>query len=247
MRTFAGMRRFAVLAVIALTAGALVAGPAAAGHAAGAPSAAVSPGDTLRSFVEAAGKGDAGRMWSLLSTQTQRRFGPDLTRFRKGMAIELADGVGAFARSGGYRVRLSDTLSESWAIAVITGRRSVEGQVEDGAYGVALRGDGAAWKLELGGPVRLRILGPHAGEVIAHPGPQTAFEAKAPTAIEGTILYADGKGVDARSGGTSPRAVTFFGNATGVKVKGVHFAAALAVTATEGSAVAWAFRLVPAK
>ena len=84
MRTFAGMRRFAVLAVIALTAGALVAGPAAAGHAAGAPSAAVSPGDTLRSFVEAAGKGDAGRMWSLLSTQTQRRFGPISHAFARG-------------------------------------------------------------------------------------------------------------------------------------------------------------------
>ena len=235
------MRRVAALFVVALIGGALAAGPSA-----GARSAAPSPGDAIRSFVEAAGKGNTARMWSLLSRQTQRRYGPDLARFRKGTAVELTEGVGAFARSGGYKVRLSDALSASWAIAVVAGRRSVEGQTEDGAYGVALRGDGAAWKLELGGPVGLRILGPHAGEVIAHPVPQTAVEAKAPSAIEGAILYADGQAIDARSGGLSSRAVTFFGNATAVKAKGVHFAAAIAVTATEGSAVAWAFRLVPA-
>ena len=131
------------------------------------------------------------------------------------------------------------------AVAAITGRRQVEGQTEDGAYGVALRGDRGTWKLELGGPVRQRILGPHAGEVVTYVGPQTAVEAKAPTAIEGAIFYADGKPVDARSGGLNSRAVTFFGNATAGKAKGVHFAAALAVTATEGSAVAWAFRLDP--
>lgn len=62
-----------------------------------------------------------------------------------------------------------------------------------------------------------------------------------------TTLYADGKPTVARSGGTSPSAITFFGNATGVKAKGVHFAAALAVTGTEVSAVAWAFRPVPEK
>lgn len=217
----------------------------ATGSAAAARTTEASPASTLRAFVEAAGKGDAPRMWGLLSKQAQRRLGPDLVRFRKGTAVELTEGVGAFARAGGYRVRLSDTLSDTWAIAVITGRRTVEMQTEDGAYGVALRGDRGTWRLELGGPVRLRILGPHAGEVVTYVGPQTAVEAKAPTAIEGAILYADGKPVDARSGGLNSRAITFFGNATAVKAKGVHFAAALAVTATEGSAVAWAFRLDP--
>lgn len=236
------MRRLVILAVSGLVVAGL-----AAGFGAASVSADISPGGTLRAFVEAAGKGDAPRMWGLLSQQTQRRFGPDLARFRKGTAVELTEGVGAFARLGGYKVGLSEKLSESWAIAVITGRRQVEGKAEAGAYGVALRGKGAAWRLELGGPVRLRILGPRAGEAIAQPAPQTAVEVKAPTAIEGAILYADGKPVDARSGGTSPRAITFFGNATGVKAKGMHFAAAIAATATEGSAVAWAFRLVPAK
>ncbi len=234
------MRRFVSLVVIALAAAGLAAGSAAAARTAG-----VTPGGTLRAFVEAAGKGDALRMWGLLSKQAQRRLGPDLARFRKGTAVELTEGVGAFARAGGYRVGLSDTLSKTWAIAVITGRRQVEGQTEDGAYGAALRGDRSTWRLELGGPVRLRILGPHPGEVVTAVGPQTAVEAKAPAAIEGAALYADGAPVDARSGGTSSRAVTFFGNAAAVTAKGVHFAAALAVTATEGSAVAWAFRLSP--
>ena len=236
------MRRLVLLAAIGLFATGLAAGSSAASRAAD-----MSPGGTLRAFVEAAGKGDAPRMWGLLSQQSQRRLGPDLARFRKGAAVELTQRVGAFARSGGYKVGLSEQLSESWAIAVITGRRPVNGRAEAGAYGVALRGKGATWRLELGGPVRLRILGPRAGEAIAQPAPQTAVEVKAPTAIEGTILYADGKPVDARSGGTSPSAITFFGNATGVKAKGMHFAAAIAATATEGSAIAWAFRLVPAK
>ena len=234
------VRRLVIPVAAGLVVAALAAGSGTATRAADA-----SPGSTLRAFVEAAGKGDAARMWGLLSKQTQRRYGPDLARFRKGTAVELTEGVGSFARSGSFRVGLSDTLSDSWAIAVVTGRRQVEGQSEDGAYGAALRGDGAAWRLELGGPVRLRILGPHPGEVVTYVGPQTAVEAKAPTAIEGAILYGDGTPIDARSGGTSSRFVTFFGNATGVKAKGVHFAAALAVTATEGSAVAWAFRLSP--
>lgn len=236
------MRRIAALVVSALIAAMLVAGPSAGARQATAP-----PGATLRSFVEAAGKGDARRMWGLLSKQTQKRYGPDLARFRKTTAVELTEGVGSFARSGTFKVALSQKLSGAWAVAVVTGRRSVEGQLESGAYGVALRGNGAVWRLELGSPVRLRILGPHAGEVITQPGPQVAVEVKAPTAIEGAVLYADGKVVDARSGGTSLRAITFYGVASGVKGNGMHFAAAMAATATEGSAVAWAFRLAPAK
>lgn len=236
------MPRVAVLTAVALIVGALAAGPSA-----GARRADASPGGTLRSFVESAGKGDARRMWSLLSKQTQQRYGPDLVRFRATAAVELTKGAGAFARSGGFKVALSQKLSGAWAVAAITGRRSVEGRVEAGAYGVALRGEGALWRLELGSPVRLRILGPDAGEVITLPGPQVAVEVKAPTAIEGAIVYADGKTIDARSGGTSPSTATFFGTATGIKAKGVHFAAAIAATATEGSAVAWAFSLVPAK
>ena len=236
------MHRLVSLLVVALAAAAFTTGSATA-----ARTAKVTPGATLRAFVEAAGKGDVPRLWALLSKQTQRRLGPDLAGFRKGRAVELTAGVGAFARSGGYRVGLAEKLSESWAIAVITGPRHVEGRTEAGVYGIALRGDGAVWRLELGGPVRLRILGPKAGEVIARPGPQTAVEVQAPTAIEGAVLYADGKPIDARSGGTSASAVTFFGNATGVKAKGLHFAAAIAVTATEGSAVAWAFRLAPVR
>lgn len=51
------MRRFVSLVVIALAAAGLAAGSAAAARTAG-----VTPGGTLRAFVEAAGKGDALRM-----------------------------------------------------------------------------------------------------------------------------------------------------------------------------------------
>jgi len=102
-------------------------------------------------------------------------------------------------------------LSPQWALAVITGRRRVEGQDEAGAYAAALRGESSAWRVELGGPVSLRILGPHEGEVVRQPEPQVAVEVKANRDIMGALLYVDGKPVDAKAGGTGARAITFFG------------------------------------
>lgn len=245
-RSLCPVPRHARLAALALAA-ALFAAAAGAGAAAAAPRADGSPGGVLRQFVEAAGKGDASTMWSLLSARSRQRLGPDFGRFRKGSAAELNRGVGTFARSSGFTVALSTELSTTWAVAVITGSRSANGQKEAGAYGVALRGEGGGWRLELDGPVKLRILGPDPGEIVVQPEPQFAVEVKATDDILGGVLYADGKALTSNAGGLGPKNVTIYAPATIVKKRGVHFGAAIAATATDASAVAWTFGFVPAK
>lgn len=248
-RTLRAMHRPTRLlaSAVAVLAGAalLVAGGAAAASA--APQAAATPGGVLTAFVQAAGRNDARAMWSLLSSQTQKRLGPDLAAFTRLNAPGFHDAVGAFTHDGSFTVRLSQKLSAQWAIAVITGQRIVQSNPQAGAFGVALRGEGATWKLELGGPIALRILGPKEGEIVRQPEPQMAVEAKAKAEILGGLLYADGAAVKASAGGTDPRTLTFFGPAPTIKSTGVHYGAAIVATRTDAAAVAWTFGFVPTK
>lgn len=232
----------AALAVAALAAAFAL--PAVAAPRARAADA--TPGGVLTTFVQAAGKGDAAKLWSLLSPQSQKRLGPDLAAFKKKAAASLNQGLGGFSRDGSFKVRFSTVLSSSWAVAVITGTRKVDGKAEAGAYGVVMRATAGAWRLELGGPVQVRVLGPDPGETVASPGPQVAVEAKAPRQIVGAIIWADGEAVNSSAGGTGPNNVTIYGVAPNVTGKGIHWGAGVAATATDATAVAWTFGLVPA-
>lgn len=232
---------------LAAAASAALAPGAAAAPAFPATAAAPGPATVLANFVRAAGKGDAAAMWALLSAPSRKRLGPDLARFRSGAAVELGEGLGSYSRSGSFTVRYSVVLSPQWAFVAITGRRSVEGQVERGAYAVALRGEPGGWRVELGSPVKVRILGPHEGEVVRQPQPQVAIEVKANKDIVGALLLVDGVSVDAKSGGLGPRAITFYGVANLVRTTSIHYGAAIAATATDATGVAWAFEFVPRK
>lgn len=112
----------------------------AAGGAAPRVEAAVpSPAATLRSFVVAAGRGDAPGMWRLLSPASRRRLGPTLARFRSNAAVELAEGAGTFSRARDLRVVLGSAIDARWAVAALSGTRRAEGAREFAAYAVALR------------------------------------------------------------------------------------------------------------
>ena len=243
------MRRLPLLLALAAVVAALAAGGASAAPAARAakPVAETSPGKVLSTFVKAAGTNDTATMWGLLSSATKKRFGGSLEAFRKGEAPELVGALGQLARGDAFTMRMSEKLSSVFAFAVVTSRRVVKGQKEEAAYAAAMRAEGAGWKLELGGPVSLRVIGPDQGEVVAAPEPQMAVEAKAKEQIIGAILYADGVPIDGNAGGTGPNNVTIYGVATNVAKPGVHYGAAVAGTATDISAVAWTFGFVPAK
>lgn len=222
-----------------------VAAAAPAGAARGADS---SPGGVLGAFVGAAARNDAGAMWALLSAETRKRLGPVQAAFAKGAARDLSDALGGFARNGGsFKVRMSKPLGTKWAIAVITGARTIGGQAEAGAFGAALRGEGGGWRIELAGPVQLKVNEPRPGEVMAAPEPQLAVTATAKETVTGGILYADGVQLDGGAGGTGPMNLTIYGPAVNVTTQGVHFGAAIAATPHDASAVAWTFGFVPAK
>lgn len=243
------MRRAPVLtlAAVAVVTAALAVALAGSGSAvAAAARADGTPAGVITRFVQAAGKGDAAALWALLSRPTRKRLGPDLATFRTKAAPGISAVVGELAHSRGLKVALVQKLSTTWAIAAMTGTLGAGGQQQAGAYAVALRGEGGGWRVELAGPVTLRVLGPDPGEVVVVPETQFAVEAKAPSAILGGVLYADGKELASNGGGTGPRAITFFAPAVLARGQGSHFGAAIVATSSDATAIAWTFAFVPA-
>lgn len=239
------MRPARLLALAAVTA-ALAVALAGSGSALAASRADGTPGGILTQFVQAAGKADAAALWALLSQPTRKRLGPDLATFRAKAAPGITEVVGELAHSSGLKVSLAQKLSTTWAIAAMTGSLGSGGQQQAGAYVVALRGEGGAWRVELAGPVTLRVLGPAPGAVVVAPEAQFAVEAKAPSDILGGVLYADGKKLTSSGGGTGPREITFFAPAALASTRGIHFGAAIVATSSEATAIAWTFAFVPA-
>ena len=239
------MRRAPLLVLAAVTA-ALAVALGGAGTALAASRADGTPAGIITRFVQAAGQGDSAALWALLSRPTRQRLGPDLATFRAKAAPGITAVVGALAHSTGLKVSLVQKLSPAWAIAVMTGALGSGGQRQAGAYAVALRGEGGGWRVELAGAATLCVLGPDPGQVVVVPETQFAVEAKAPSAILGGVLFADGKELTSSGGGTGPRAITFFAPAALARQQGIHFGAAIAATSSDATAIAWTFAFVPA-
>ena len=156
----AGARPVRRLALILAAAAAGLSGVAAGG----APAA---PARARRSSPSARPRPAATRRrcGGVLSRPTQRRYGP-LARFRRGVATELGEGLGTFFAGGRKpRLLLAATFGD-FAVAAISGVRRAEGTSELAAYGTALRRERGAWRIELGGPVRLRPIGPDPADTL---------------------------------------------------------------------------------
>lgn len=204
--------------------------------------AARDPGEVLTDFVEAAGTGDAEKMWSLLSRRTQTRIGSTLAKFRGGPAHELEEGVGSFA-GGGYELILAERITEKWAVAALAGERTAEGAKEYAAYAAALRLEGRAWRLELGDSVRIRPLRPDPGEVLEE-RTQLAAEIKARAPIVEGGLWLDGQAVPGESGGVSDRYLTIYTDIVSLE-PGPHSIVVFASAGHTASARAWTFKARP--
>jgi hypothetical protein len=197
------------------------------------------PGPALERFVAAARTGDTQAMWALLSTPSRERLGPTMAKFRRGQGRRLVATLGSFAegRSGLF---LNEQVSAEFAVAAFGGRQSVGGKRRRGAFAAAFRYEEGDWRVELGGPVKLKALVPDPGAV-ENENAQVAAGVAADAAILEGGLWLDDDAVPGESGGTDDRHITFFSEPVKELEEGPHAAVAFASTANDASALAWLF------
>lgn len=186
----------------------------------------------IESFAAAAHGGQAAAMWALLSTSTKGRLGPTLERFRKGPASELEKGIGAFAD---FKSIVSERITPEFGVVAIDGLRGGKPDV----YSVALRLEGKQWKIELGGPVKVRPIGPDPGareRVVA----QIAAAVAGPGGTGTAVMYLDGGVVNPEVRGTSSNS-TLFANFDPGLDPGRHTVVLFASDDRDASATGWAF------
>jgi hypothetical protein len=213
------MRKAAcLLALVAL----LAAG--CGGGSADDPGAAV-----IAKLVDAAKNDDAAAMWQLLSTPSQRRLGPTEEAFAAKRAKSLARRLAPFA--DGYELAVSNPITDLFGLVAIARGKS--------AFGTPLRLEGKDWKVELGGPIALEVLGPRPGS--RGPVGQVGVEVHTPGGVGDSLLYVDGSTLDARAY-SGPKGATVFANIPGLLRPGRHVAVAYADRGDSAAATAWTFR-----
>ncbi len=193
--------------------------------------------DTIGAFVAAAGKGRLDVMWRLLSTSSRGRLGPTLAGFRTGAGAKLTERVGSF---GSFRLIVSERVTPEFGVVAIDGPRLVQGSRKRDVYAAVLRLEGTEWKLELGGPVVVRPIGPD-------PGAREPLVAQVAGAVEGpggagtAVMYLDGQAVTNPTVAGSASTSTVFANFEPALDPGRHTVVLFASDGREASAVAWAF------
>jgi hypothetical protein len=203
------------------------------------PPAGERPGRALTRFVRAARAREYAGMWNLLSQPTQRRLGPSLERFRTGVGRGLARELGAFV-PGRSRAFLDEPITSLFAVAAYGGRTRLGGARPYATYAAAFRREGGVWRLELGGPVGLRPLGPDPGSV-EDGAIQVAAEVESVAPIVEGGMWLDGQAVPGRTAGLGATRMTMFGDARGRIPRGPHAVVAFASTFADASAIAWTF------
>jgi hypothetical protein len=188
----------------------------------------LSPGQTLSRFIRVAASGDAASTWGLLSRATKRRYGQTLAAFRAGKAPTVARQA---RRVHGLPVVVATLITQRWAIAAVAGPRA--------AFAAALSRERGAWRIELGGPIRIEPVRPLPGERVVD-RTQIAADVHAPAPIQEAGVWLDSNALPSRGGGLGPRALTMFAEAADL-YPGPHTAVAFTSTTHDASALAWWF------
>jgi hypothetical protein len=185
-------------------------------------------GEVMAEFVEAANAGDAKAMWDLLSTPSQRRLGPTEDAFAAKGAKRLQRELAPFAN--GYDVSVSERITDLFGLVAIARGTN--------AYALPLRFEGDELKVEVGGPVRIDVLGPRQGSrsLVGQIGVEVHARGGAGTAL----LYVDGLTLDPRVY-TGPKSATVFANLEKSLPPGLHVGAAYADIGDEAAGTAWTF------
>jgi hypothetical protein len=183
------------------------------------------PARTLTRLIDAAERGDARAIRGLLVDDA--RVAPS----------ELGEGLGTFA---GRKPR---TLYRGgpWAVAAVSGVRSVEGTREYGAYATALHRVAGRWRVDLSGATTVRILGPKPGSRTP-PIPQVAAALEGRGDLVESGLWIDGAELIEKGGGSATRGTVYGAPAHPLR-PGRHVAVAYARDATHATAIAWVFRV----
>jgi hypothetical protein len=195
------------------------------------------PGLTVLRFVQAARRGDAERMWPMLSQPTRRSIGPGLLSFAHGTAPDLYDSFADF-RQG--RVLLSRKLDDTWAVGAVTGRyENDEGDSEPAAYAVALRREDGKWRIELAGLVIARLR-PSPSDTTGD-RPELRAEAQAGNDVERMLLWLDGSAARVPFLRTSDFTAEIDGRPESKISPGEHAVVVFAKTPVTAGAQAWTF------
>ena len=183
--------------------------------------------DVLGAFIHAAGRGDRQAMRRLLSPESQIRVSP------AALAV-LARRVRPLA--GGFRLVVSERINDDFGLAAAVRRPT--------AFGAALRLVDGDWRLELGGPVRIRPLGPR-------PGARQRRVRQLAAAIDGAIgggealLYLDGFAIPDAKVYRFGKKLSIVANLPKDVPAGDHSVVVFAGSRSSANAQAWTF-LVPA-
>jgi hypothetical protein len=195
------------------------------------------PGLTVLRFVQAARRGDAEKMWGLLSEPTKRSIGPGVLSFARGTAPDLYDSFADF-RQG--QVLLSRKLDDTWAVGAVTGRfETDEGDMDPAAYALALRREHGKWRVELAGLVIARLSPPPADTV--GDTPEFRAEAQAGNGVERMLLWLDGSAARAPFQRTSDFTGEIDGRPETKIAPGEHAVVVFAETPVTAGAQAWTF------
>lgn len=184
--------------------------------------------DAIGAFVAAAKAGKLDAMWGMLSSESKQRVGPTLGEFKSGAGGELADTLAGF---GDYMVIVSERLTPEFGIVGIDDGKQV--------YAVPLRLEGTDWRVELGGPVKIRPLGPLPGkteDVVA----QIGAAVEGPGGEVNVVMYRDGATEQPQVRGTATD-VTTFANFDPALPAGRHTVVVAATEGREAGATAWVF------
>jgi len=198
--------------------------------------AKTTPADPGKAVIDAlalaAHSARAAAMWKLLSTSSRERLGPTLKEF-EGEAVHLTMELGTFER---FRVIVSERVTPELGVVAIEGTRAGRRAI----YAVPLRLEGTHWKVELGGPVKVRPLGPL-------PGAREDVVAQIAAAVEGqggagtAVMYLDGQTVGQLKVYRTKTNSTVVANFDPALDPGVHTVVVFASDVREASVAAWAF------
>jgi hypothetical protein len=186
--------------------------------------------DVMGVFVSAAAAGDAETMWNLLSRPSQRRAGPTLAAFEKKTLPGLRHTLAPFA-GGKLPVQVSERLDDRFGIVGLSRGRH--------AYATPLRHEGAVWRVELPGPLRLDSLRPPPGSRGKFLK-QLAVESHGPGGAGFALLYLDGVTLDPKTY-SGPKSATVYANFENSLEPGRHTALAFVRTGNDAAARAWTF------
>lgn len=186
--------------------------------------------EVVQALVDAASANDAEGAWNLLSTPSRERVGPSLETFEQGAFRELTRTLAPFAEPP-LPVEVSENLDGEFGVVALS--RGAD------AYAMPLRREGETWRVELGSPVGIDILGPPPGSRGKF-AKQIGVEKHGPGGAGLAVLYLDGVTLNAETFADEDSA-TIFANFESKLVPGRHTAVAFTSAGGEAAARAWTF------